>query len=275
MSDTINYQTPKPQFDIGRVINRTFAAIKNKPVIFVVTSLIVIGIPMFLIGLLPMFMGLNSGIENNPDAIENMVTGTIIASVVTGIFLLVASVILQGALIFAAVRDFNGEDATLGEAFRIGLRYFFPLLGMGILIGLGVMAGFLLLIVPGVLIALGWSIAAPIMIVEEKSITDAIGRSWELTKGYKRWILLLWIILMIISLVIGGVLGAFTLIAGDPTTVLLEGASNSYYITSSIFSALSQAITTMISTAGVAAVYYDIRQIKEGIGAENLAAVFD
>lgn len=275
MSDTINYKTPKPQFDIGRVINRTFAAIKNKPVIFLVTSLVVIGLPMFFIGLLPIFMGLGSGVGDNPDAIQNMVTGTLIASAVTAIFILVASVVMQGALIFAAVRDFNGEDATFGEVINIGLRYFFPLLGMGILIGLGVMAGFLLLIIPGILIALGWSIAAPIMIVEEKSITDAIGRSWELTKGYKRWILLLWIILMVISVVIGAVLGAFTLIAGDPTTVLLEGGSNSYYILNAIFSALAQALTTMISTAGVAAVYYEIRQIKEGIGAENLAAVFD
>ena len=28
MTDTINYQAPKPQFDVGRVINRTFGAIK-------------------------------------------------------------------------------------------------------------------------------------------------------------------------------------------------------------------------------------------------------
>ena len=275
MIDTINYQAPKPQFDVGRVINRTFAAIKNKPVIFVVTSLFVIGIPMFFIGLLPIFMGLGSGIGDNPDAIENIVTGSIVASAVTGIFLLIASVVLQGALIFAAVRDFNGEDASLGEAIQIGLRYFFPLLGMGILVGLGIMVGFLLLVIPGILIALGWSIAAPIMIVEKKSITDSIGRSWELTKGYKRWILLLWIMLIVISAVISGVLGAFTLIAGDPTTVLLEGASNSYYVINSILSALAQAITTMISTAGVAAVYYEIRQLKEGVGAESLAAVFD
>jgi len=31
----------------------------------------------------------------------------------------------------------------------------------------------------------------------------------------------------------------------------------------------------MISATGIAAVYYEIRQLKEGIGAESLAAVFD
>lgn len=275
MTDTINYAAPKPQFDIGRVINRTFGAIKNNPKVFIVTSLIVIGIPMFLIGLLPIFMGMGSGGFQDPDVMSNMIMGTIIGSVVTAIFLIIASVVLQGALIFAAVRDFNNETATLGEAIGIGFRYFFPLIGMAILVTLGIMAGLILLIVPGILIALGWSIAAPIMIVEGKSITDSIGRSWDLTRGYKRWILLLWIILMVISAIITAVLSIFTLVAGDPTTVMLEGGSTTFYLLNSFFSAIAQALSTMIGAAGVAAVYYEIRQIKEGVGAESLAAIFD
>lgn len=275
MNDTINYQAPMPQFDIGRVINRTFGAIKNNPKVFVVTSLLVIGLPMFIIGLLPIFMGLGAGGGDEVDVMTNMMMGSIIGAIVTMIFLLIASVVLQGALIFAAVRDFNNQDATLGEAVGVGFRYFFPLIGMGILVSLGVMAGLILLIVPGLLLALGWSIAAPIMIVEQKSITDSIGRSWELTRGYKRWILLLWIILTIISLVITAVLSIFTLVAGDPTTVMLEGGSNLFHFLNSFFSAIAQALSTMIGAAGVAAVYYEIRQIKEGVGAESLASIFD
>lgn len=274
MTDTINYQTPKPQFDVGRVINRTFAAIKNNPKVFIVTSLLVIGLPMFIIGLLPIFMGLDSGL-NDTDAMSNMIVGSVIGAVITMIFLLIASVVLQGALIFAAVRDFNNESATLGEAVSVGFRYFFPLIGMAILVSLGIMAGFILLIIPGVLLALGWSIAAPIMIIEQKSITDSIGRSWELTRGYKRWILLLWVILTVISVVITAVLSIFTLVAGDPTTVMLEGGSTLFHFLNSVFSAIAQALSTMIGAAGVAAVYYEIRQIKEGVGAESLASIFD
>lgn len=275
MTDTINYQAPKPQFDVGRVINRTFAAIKNKPAIFVITSMLIIGLPMFFIGLMPIFLGYGGGMENDPEAMSRILRGTVFAWVITVSFLLIAGVILQGALIFAAIKDFNGEHATLGEAMGVGFRYFFPLLGMALLIGLGVMAGLVVLIIPGVLLALGWSIAAPIMIVEKKSIVDSISRSWELTKGYKRWILLLWIILTIVSAILGLVLGAFSLFAGDPTTVMLQGGSTTFYVLNSILSAIAQALSTMIGAAGIAAVYYEIRQLKEGIGAESLAAVFD
>ena len=81
---------------------------------------------------------------------------------------------------------------------------------------------------------------------------------------------------MVLSAVIGAILGAFTLIAGDPTTVMLEGGGSlTFHILNSLFTALTQAATTMISATGVAAIYYEIRQLKEGIGAENLAAVFD
>ena len=274
MTDTINYQAPKPQFDVGRVINRTFGAIKNNFVSFFLASLIIMGTPMLLIGLLPVLMGTGGLIEG--DTInESYLTGIMLVAGISFIVVMIGSILLQGALIFGAVADFNGRKAPFSECMSVALRYFLPLLGLGILVGLGMILGFMLLIIPGIFIALGWSIAAPVLIVEGKGITDSISRSWELTKGYKRWILLLVIILIVISTIISAVLGAFTLIAGDPTTVVLEGGSTSFHIVNAIFSALAQAISTMISATGVAAIYYEIRQLKEGIGAESLAAVFD
>ena len=274
MTNTINYQAPKPQFDIGRVINRTFGAIKNNFFSFFLASLIIMGIPMFLIGLIPIFIG-SGGILSGDTVNQAYFTTIIAVAGLTLIVIMIASIILQGALIFGAVADFNGRKAAFGECMSVALRYFFPLLGLAILASLGMLAGFLFFIIPGVFIALGWTIAAPVLIVEGQGITDSLSRSWDLTKGYKRWILLLFIIIVVISSIIGGVLGAFTLVAGDPTTVLLEGGSTTFHILNSFFSAVSQALSTMISATGIAAVYYEIRQLKEGIGAESLAAVFD
>ena len=274
MNDTINYQSPKPAFDIGRVLNRTFGAIKNNLVSFLGASLIIMGIPMLIIGLYPLFMG-TGGLLDGDTISEGAIMGIFGAAIISGIFVMIGSIILQGALIFGAVADFNGRKAPLSECLSVAFRYFFPLLGLGILVALGTMAGFIALIIPGIFIALGWSIAAPVLIVEGKGITESISRSWNLTKGYKRWILLLFIIITIISIIITAIITALTLVAGDPTMVMLEGGSTTYHILNAIFSALAQAISTMISATGVAAVYYEIRQLKEGIGAESLAAVFD
>ncbi|MEP3889614.1 MAG: hypothetical protein ABJN69_04050 [Hellea sp.] len=274
MTDTINYQAPKPQFDVGRVINRTFGAIKNNFVSFFLASLIIMGVPTFFIGLMPVFFS-TGGMFDGDTVNQGFFASFIAMAVISFIVVMIGSVILQGALIYGAIADFNGRKAPFKECMSVALRYFFPLLILGILVGLGMVFGFILVIVPGVFIALGWSIAAPVLIVEGKGITDSISRSWDLTKGYKRWILLLFIILMVLSSIIGGVLGAFTFVAGDPTEVLLGGGSPTFHILNSFFSALSQTFTTMISATGAAAIYYEIRQIKEGIGAESLADIFD
>ena len=274
MADTIQYGSPKPQFDIGRVINRTFGAIKNNFGSFFLASLIIMGLPMFLIGLYPVFAG-SGGMFDGDTVNEGYLTGFFAVTMLTAIVTMIGGVILQAALISGAVADFNGRKIPFRDCMSVAFRYFFPLIGLIILYSLGVMFGFILLIVPGVLLWLGWFIAVPVLIVERHGVTDSLARSWELTKGYKRWILLLMIILIVFSAIIGAMLGLFTMMAGDPTTVMLEGGSTTYHILNSIFTALTQTITTMINATGVAAVYYELRQIKEGVGAESLAAVFD
>ena len=266
MADTYNFQAPKPQFDIGRVINRTFGAIKNNFISFFMASFVIMGIPVFLVSVFPLMSGFSNTVGIGLDS-----AGFITMAIVSSIVILVGSVILQGALIFGAIADFNGRRARFGECMSVALRYFLPLLGLGILVGFGTMLGFLLLVIPGIIVALGWICSAPVLIVEDQGVTDSMSRSWELTGGYKWWILLLAIIYLVISALIGGVQGAFTEITGGAD---YSGPSG-FLIINAFLAAVIQAVTTMISATGAAAIYFELRQIKEGVGAENLAAVFD
>lgn len=260
---------------MGRVINRTFAAIKNNFANFFLASFIIVGIPIFFVSMIPVFIGLQGGLLEGDSINTGFLLSSLLVSFGSLAVILLAGMILQGVLIYGSVADFNGGKAGFGESMAIGIRYLFPLIVLGVLITLGMLIGFLLLVIPGVLIALGWFIAVPILIVEKKGIVDSISRSWELTKGYKRWILLFLIIITIFSFVISAILGTFILIAGDPTTVALEGGSINYYVLNAILTALGQVFAALINAVGVAAVYYEIRQLKEGIDAESLAAVFD
>lgn len=274
MTETDSVYNRNAQFDMGRVINRTFGAIKNNFLNFFLASMIIMGIPTILINLWPVFIG-SEGILDGDTINSSYMAGIMIAGILSLLIVIIGGVILQGVLIFGAIEDFNHRKASFGECMAIAMKYFFPLLGLGILIIIGIMFGYLLLIVPGVILTLGWSIAAPVLIVEKKGITESISRSWELTNGYKGWIFLLMIIYIVISAVIGGIFGVLIGVAGDPTMILLEGGSPTFFAINAVFSGISQAITTMISATGVAAIYYEIRQIKEGIGAESLADVFD
>jgi len=51
--------------------------------------------------------------------------------------------------------------------------------------GLGVMLGFLLLIVPGIILALGLGLTIPLIVDREQGVIDSLKESWELTTGHK------------------------------------------------------------------------------------------
>lgn len=72
----------------------------------------------------------------------------------------------------------------------IHLHAFWRYLGMNILFIVGLVIGFILLIVPGIILAIGWSFAPYLVIEQGAGPVDALKRSWELTKG-NRWTLFL------------------------------------------------------------------------------------
>jgi hypothetical protein len=47
------------------------------------------------------------------------------------------------------------------------------------------------------------------------------------------------------------------------------------FVEQAVLSLVETTITSTISAAGVASLYFELRQAKEGLGAEQLAATFD
>jgi hypothetical protein len=69
-------------------------------------------------------------------------------------------------------------------------RRFGALLIASLLSGLGIIAGFILLVVPGLLLAAGWSAVAPFVVVDGKGGMAALGESWRVT-ARSRWAIVL------------------------------------------------------------------------------------
>lgn len=78
---------------------------------------------------------------------------------------------------------------SLSEAIRRGLELFVPLLAVHILYTLGIMVSMVLLVVPGIIVALMWSFVTPVLVVERTGLIDTFQRSRDLTRGH-RWALL-------------------------------------------------------------------------------------
>lgn len=64
-----------------------------------------------------------------------------------------------------------------------------PLFFVGVLYSLGVIFGAILLILPGIFIAVRWWLASPTLYAEDVHATEAIGRSWDITKEHLQPIL--------------------------------------------------------------------------------------
>ncbi len=162
--------------------------------------------PLFLLALL--LQGLPSAMAAWGQVIgsRHFIGGMFAA--VGGLASLVTVPMLNGALIYGSMRGLEGRQASMDECLKAGAQRWLPMLGLmigsGFLIGLGL----ILLIVPGVLLALRWSVAAPVLVLEGRGIPEAMGRSADLTRN-RRWaVFLLFLIYFGIEFVLQAVLAA-------------------------------------------------------------------
>ncbi len=250
-------------FDIGRVMSATFAVIARHPVVFLGLSLIVAGLPYGLtqyFALSPdLWMSVFSEELIASSGLENAWVGWILGGTTIFIFYFILMVLLQAMLIVATIRDMRSQDVDIGLCFAEALRRFLPLIGLALVSLLGIILGFMLLIVPGVILSLMWMIAAPVMVVEDRGIIDSLGRSVELTDGSKGMMFLLVIIFLLASGTLSGMaeaLGLFSVTASVLITIIAETA------------------IAAVQAAGIAAVYIELRTVKEGPLTDALEDIF-
>jgi hypothetical protein len=87
----------------------------------------------------------------------------------------------------------------LGQVARSGLRVLPVVAAAAIVAALGIAAGFLALIVPGIVLLLRWAVVAQVAAVEGVDWHAALGRSYELTRGHYRHIAALIVVTTLIS----------------------------------------------------------------------------
>ena len=97
---------------------------------------------------------------------------------------LIATTLFTGMVVelVADVQD-GRRDATPGQLLRVVT----PVLGQLILVGLvaavGVVLGFVLLVIPGLMLLTIWSVAAPVVVLERPGVLPALARSRALVRG--------------------------------------------------------------------------------------------
>jgi len=155
-----------------------------------------------------------------------------------------------------------GADAFFGEPeFDVNDLLRTTLDGRGIVTLLATLA----LVVPGIIVFCGYSVAGQVAALEPlNSSTDALRRSWDLTKGFKGKAFVLWIVSFALLFVV--VLGAGAL--GAAAGALAGGLDATVTVLIALVSLLIYPLITCVFTL----LYYDLRVRKEGFDLEVLSS---
>jgi hypothetical protein len=110
---------------------------------------------------------------------------TWVGAILAALISLVAIFWLQAALVKAVedIRD-GRADLSLGETFEAGRTHLTPVLVAGVIAAIGIGIGFLLLIIPGLVLLTFWCVIVPSIVIEGKSAGESFGRSFDLVRGY-------------------------------------------------------------------------------------------
>jgi hypothetical protein len=157
-----------------------------------------------------------------------------------------------------------GRATSAAESLRFATERLGSTLWLGIVLIAGVVAGLFAFVVPGIWLAVAWSVAYPAMLVEGTGGLPALQRSTRLVQG--RWwatcgrLAVAAILITVVSAVVGSVLIAPF---DDTSTAAL------------ILEALSNLVVSLFATPFLAAVamlvYFDLRVRKEGWTGDGVA----
>ena len=238
------------EFRIGPIFTRSWSIYAANFLIFTVVAIVTV---------LPHQLG------GDPQT-----TGGAVQTFVAAIVGWILQFIGQAVILYGAFQAMRGRPVVLGDGLRRAFSRFLPLLAISILVFIGLAIGFMLLIVPGIILAMRWAVAVPACVVENLGPISSLRRSAELTKGH-RWkifgMTVLILVLFIIALVIVGAL------VGTGVVVVPQGVGRG--LLAAILFVIISGIVTAYFNVIAAMIYHDLRTVKEGVNTEEIAAVFD
>lgn len=131
--------------------------------------------------------------------VQHDTTWTILlASSLVTIFTSYGDFLLEGALVVDARQHAEiGSLPSLRALVRQTRPYLFSLLGATLIYSVCIAVGLLLLVVPGLLVLVRWSVIVPVIVIERRGMRDSFRRSNELVRGHS-WTVL-WTLLIIFA----------------------------------------------------------------------------
>lgn len=197
------------RIDAGRVIGESFETYREHAGPLLGGAVIVIGVAAIINALLGS-------------------TGSLILVVIGSVIAFVAQFLYTGYVVKLVqdVRD-GRRDSGVGELFSAAAPYIPTLILNGILAGIAIAIGFVLLIVPGLILITIWAVVSPSIVVENRGVIEAFGRSRELVRdnGWNVFGVIVIAFLIVVGIsIVAGIIGAA--IGDDAGRVIVQAITS-------------------------------------------------
>jgi hypothetical protein len=217
--------------DVGEIIRRTFQIyVDQAPVLMPAAAVVFVISSVFGVLLIAASAGL---------AFIALIVSLVATTLFTGMVVELVSDVQDGK-----------RDASAGQLLRAVTPVLGKLILVGIVAGVGILIGFILIVIPGLILATLWSVAAPVVVLERPAGLRALGRSRELVRG-NAWNAFAVILLLVILV---GLVGSGIEVAADAagTAVGL------------VVRVIVGILTAPISALAAAVLYFDLRKAHAG-----------
>lgn len=247
-------------FSIGRIFSRAFGVMGRNPLVTFGVTLLLSALPTELVhyGLTQ----LNLAMQDRDTTIA--VVGLGIIAFLIG---LVLRALVQGCLVRATIADSEGRKAGFGECLIAAAARALPLIGASFLFVLGLALGMILLIVPGVMFAIAFSVVAPVVVEERIGVIEAFRRAATLTRGARWKIFGLGLLILVLIWLIEAIVGVVAVL------MFRQGTDN-FSAPIMVFDIVIGTIIATFSSTIQTALYVELREWKEGPATRRLDEIF-
>jgi len=182
-------------------------------------------------------------------------TGSLFAVLLALVISLVAGSLFTGMVVelVADIQD-GRRDSSPGQLLRAATPFIAQLILVGIVAGVGIVVGFIIFVIPGLILITIWSVFVPVIVLEHPQGLGALSRSRELVRGNGWRVFGVILVLFVLVVVISSVIEAAADSAGTGVGIVVR--------------VVIGVLTAPISALAAAVLYFELRG---GTPSESLA----
>jgi hypothetical protein len=231
-------------FEVGKVLSETFSIYFSNFIPFVLLSALV-SLPMF-------------GLAAYISTFEKGSQEAIILFFLSLLLQPLISQVAAAGITYGVYQQMRGQNPSLPDCLKVGFSRLVPVVAVAFLTFLATVAGAVLCIVPGILIAMRLAVVVPVTVEERPGVFDAMRRSTYLTEGFRGQIF--------------GILFVLGIIQQALTRLAIATVSDLSSLL--MVSSLVGVLTTGLVATGAAVMYYRLRSVKESVDVDQISSVF-